>query len=211
MKRGLVLEIARYIDKYRVVSLSNIMSRFPQFLKNDILIATSTLYRRSYIRYSCPSDKNPSYTYYFSNTYNPYKSLTANGNSVTAITKCLTVLDSFREHYNISHEKLDFFPVVIRFDVELDNKTSRVQLIYLEYSEQNKNAEYISTLISANEDLALDINRYIVVESYGMLNKACSQEICDYIPRVRGFALCSNNYLSAEFFSLESLGVNNDI
>ena len=106
---------------------------------------------------------------------------------------------------------MDFFPVVIRFDVELDNKTSRVQLIYLEYSEQNKNAEYISTLISANEDLALDINRYIVVESYGMLNKACSQEICDYIPRVRGFALCSNNYLSAEFFSLESLGVNNDI
>lgn len=209
MKYKIINDVLDYIDRYQVVSLCNLMAKFNRIPKYDLYAITSHLIDRKFIGYFFPKDKNPNSTLYFSKRFNPGLSRTVMDNNSIAITKCLTVLESFRKYYPIKYEELGFFPFVIKFGIiKKTGETANIQLMYLTYSDENEYARYLGGFVNEGYDEKYDVVRYIVLEIPGMLNGNSPQQIVDYIPRVKGFALCSSNNLSTEFFTLEQLGVH---
>lgn len=202
-------KINDFIDKYRVVSLCNLLSHFPYVSKRDMIAMTSSLSKRGAIAYKYPKDKNPDRTYYYSKQFNPELSNNVYDNDVIAIKKGITALETFRKYYKIVYEDLAFFPSVIRFGIESsEGIIKNVQLVYVPYSENNVMAKYIGTFFDAQYDAKYNPARYVVVEIPAMIKGNLPKEISEYIPGTRGFVLITADKMSAEFFTPDELGVN---
>ena len=207
MKMSIHNKVCAYIDKYRVVSFSNLMGHFYYVSKTDMGIITKDLYKQHRIKYKVAKDKNPCDTLFFSRTFNSESATTVFENGYIAITKCLSVLEGFRKSYTIVYEELGFFPFVIRFGIKSNDEVKNIQLIYLPYSEENEFAKYIGGFVNENYDNRYNVIRFIVVEFSGMLKGESPQQIVNYIPRTQGFAICLHDHKSSEFFSLKDLGL----
>lgn len=215
MNKTIHSKVLEYIDKYRVVSLSNLVNHFHYLSKKDIIGITMMLYKHGQITYYVPkNDGHASKTLYFSETFNPAKSTVVFENDVVAITRCLTVLDAFRkkfsENFKITYDALSFYPTVVKFGIvkKGSNEESRnLQLVFVPYSENNDMAKYIGKFYDKAYDDKYDIVRYAVVEYPGMLKGKSPQQIYDNIPRVKGFAICNQSLMTADIYSPEELGV----
>ena len=213
MKMSIVNKVRTYIDRYRVVSLCNLMTHFYYISKNNLISITRLLYKQKHIGYSVPEKKNPNSVLYFSKHFNPNYSTTIFDNDALAITKCITALDSFRnkfkEDYKIVYEELAFYPTVIKFGAEPrgGGDLRNIQLVYLPYSDESELAKYMGGLFDEKYEKKYNVIKYIVVESKGMLRGKFPQQISDYISNTKGFVICSHDNLSAEFYSPEELGV----
>lgn len=213
LKINVCSRVRDFIDKYKVVSLSNLLSHFYQISKSDMIEIVQILYRRRELTYYLPKKTNPAKTLYFSTAFNPTESKVIYENDVVAITKCITALETFRQKYRdsftITYEELSFYPTVIKFGVSSKSTRmeSNIQLLYLPYSENNEMAEYIGKFYDRAYDEKYSIIRYVVVEVPGMLKGKSPQQIVDNIPRTKGLVLCKQNLMSAEFYVPEELGV----
>lgn len=208
----LVDDVGNYIERYRVVSLSNLLSRYTNITKKDLMGITSVLCRKGRVSYDEDNNSYSNGTIYYSTHFNITKQNVIFDNEAVAIFKCLTCLEEFRRYYTVTYERLGFFPSVISFGASTDQGLLNLQIIYLPYTDRNEMAQYMSRFFDRAYDEKFDIYRYVVFERPGMLNDEFVRTTLEHIPRVQGFAVVSDNGQRATFYSKSDFGVkdNND-
>lgn len=182
MKKKAIDYILNFINRYRAVTFGALRMNYPNISDETIFTDTTRLCKRGLISYE-KKKRDIDSTVYFSETFNREHTKSVFDNTEVAYQAALKSLGVLRRYLKITYEEPSFFPVPVKFGyIDSEGEEQNAQLIYLEYWENQMMAKKTAQMLDAGYDAQFAPNRFLILESKGMLSTETLREVYGCIP-----------------------------